>query len=268
MVKIHKPQPSDCGMYECRAKNSNGQTKIKHEVKFNSNEQFVHAHRIEHAERFKRNVVEDSAHSLSSEVLPQSAPHVVSATDNQQDTIADVQENLIINETTDQVIYLKEPDELPKSTKPPALKPKAMPRRNFDEGPIEPFIIRDSKKKLTWEAKIKNITIAKGKDIKIVCIVTGPQPQFKWQKNGKPLVWSKNVVNATKGEFGCVIIKNASLEDSGEYLAQAKNADSEIECSGTVTVFATSKQIETAPTFTRITGLYFLFVGLCLHTLY
>lgn len=246
-------------MYECQAKNSDGQAKIKHEVKFNSNEQFVHARRIEHAERFKRNVVDDSALSLSSEVLAQSAQLVISTSVDKQESFSDVPENLIQVEITNEEQDIKEADELPKPIKAATPQPRAMPRRHFDEGPIEPFIIRDSKKKLTWEAKLKSITASEGKDIKIVCIVTGPQPQFKWQKNGKPLVWSKNVVNKTKGEFGSVIIKNATLEDSGEYTAQAKNADSEIECSGRVTVFATAKQVETVPTFTRVTGLYFWF---------
>lgn len=253
-LRIHKPQSTDCGMYECRAKNNDGQAKIKHEVKFNSSEQFVHAHRIEHVERFKRNVVEDSTLSLSSDVLPQS---VQSVQEDQQESLSNEQQNTIKSEATDQGDETREADETSKPLKPAsAPKPKAMPRRNFTEGPIEPFIIRDSKKKLTWEAKIKNVTTAAGKDIKIVCIVAGPQPQFKWFKNGKPLVWSTNVINKTKGEFGCVIIKNASSQDNGEYTAQAKNADSEIECSGTVNVFTTTKQIESAPTFTRITDYY------------
>lgn len=255
-LRIHKPLPNDCGMYECRAKNSHGQAKIKHEVKFSSNEQFVHAHRIEHVDRFKRNIAEDSTHSLSSEELLQPLPTVVSTTANIIDTPTNLQED--IQETVvDQDKVNTEINELSKTLKPASVpRSKVMPRRSLTEGPIEPFIIRDSKKKLTWEAKIKNTTTEEGKDIKIVCIAAGPQPQFKWLKNGKPLVWSKQIVNATKAEFGCVIIKKVSLDDAGEYTAVAKNADSEIVCSGTVSVFKTTKQVETVPTFTRVTDYY------------
>lgn len=260
-LRIHKPHLEDCGLYECRANNSDGQSKVKHEVNFNSNEQFVHAHRVEHAERFKRQLEEELAFSLPLNISQETSPQVnedvrddsAVTEENQDSTAKDTEQekgDTIDAQSTDQEV-LKEPE----SPKPkPAYKPKIMPRRRFDDGPSEPFIIRDSKKKLTWETKLKNLTAQEGGTLKLVCIVAGPQPQYKWMKNGKPLVWSKDVVNATKGEFGCVKINHVTLSDAGEYTAVAKNSDSEIECSCKVTVFPSTKEVQTKPTFTRITG--------------
>lgn len=263
-LRIHKPQIEDCGLYECRANNSDGQSKVKHEVKFNSNETFVHAHRIEHAERFKRLLEEGIETSLVQHITQDGQqPEVISeaknveSTDSTSKDIDAEKEELVGGSGTDPTTTetSQTVDKEPTLPKPkPTIKPRSMPRRRFDDGPSEPFVIRDSKKKLSWESKLKNLTAQEGGSLKLVCIVAGPQPQYKWMKNGKPLVWSKDVINATKAEFGCVKINKVSLLDAGEYTAQAKNADSEIECSCKVTIFSGAEGVQSKPTFTRITG--------------
>ncbi|XP_021700009.1 muscle M-line assembly protein unc-89 isoform X3 [Aedes aegypti] len=266
-LRIHKPHIEDCGLYECRANNSDGQSKVKHKVKFSSNETFVHAHRIEHAERFKR-LLEEEIEFSSAQNITQEAPqpevksreiNAESAESPSNDTEVEKGEEEVANINKDSTVTETEQpvEKEPTLPKPkPTIKPRTMPRRRFDEGPTEPFIIRDSKKKLLWESKLKNFTAQEGGSIKLVCIVAGPQPQYKWMKNGKPLVWSKDVINATKAEFGCVKINHASLSDAGEYTAIAKNADSEIECTCKVTVFSSAEGVHTKPTFTRITDYY------------
>ncbi|XP_053691616.1 muscle M-line assembly protein unc-89-like [Sabethes cyaneus] len=257
-LRIHKPQPEDCGLYECRAKNNDGNATIKHEVKFNSNQQFVYAHRIEHVEKFKRQSEEEL--TFSSAIHLSNVENTITAKEVSE-TLAEgnflVKESELPDSNDNPIEHEHEheqPVEIAKQK--PIPRKRAMPRRHYDEGPLEPFIIRDSKKKLTWETKLKNITAQEGKTIKLVCIVVGPQPQYKWFKNGKPLVWSKNVINSCQAEFGCVVIKNVSLLDAGQYTAQVKNPDTEIECSCNVIIFTANKEVQTAPTFTRISDYY------------
>uniref|UniRef100_A0A182UXM4 Ig-like domain-containing protein n=1 Tax=Anopheles merus TaxID=30066 RepID=A0A182UXM4_ANOME len=271
---IHKPAPADCGVYECRAVNSAGTAKVSHEVSFTSKDKLIHVQHIEHADYFKRRLEEKEAASLLLTAEP------TPPTDQQQQQPASQAQSQAQQQAepaaTGEPVPPVEPAEgeagetateapAPEATAQeqtaaaaaPKPKFKAMPgRRRFEDGPVEPFVIRDSKNRLMWETKLKNQTVPAGKSIKLTCSVTGPQPTWRWMKNGKPLVWSKSVVNATKVEFGCVRITPTTVADSGEYTAYAKNSFGEIECSCTVTVFATEKDIETVPTFTRVIDYY------------
>ncbi|XP_058817007.1 muscle M-line assembly protein unc-89-like [Topomyia yanbarensis] len=257
-LRIHKPQQEDCGIYECRAKNNDGQTKVQHEVKFGSNEQFVHVHRIEYADRLKRQLEEELAFSSRNLLLQSVQSSIVDKKVDKEYSGAGAFETIESKiETSSSPDFVPEEEKSLETQKSKsAHRIKAMPRRRFYDGPSEPFVIRDSKKKLTWATKLKNVTAQEGGVIKLVCIVTGPLPQYKWFKNGKPLVWSKETINECNAEFGCVRIKNLNLIDCGEYIAVAKNADSEIECCCKVTVFPKTKDVQTSPTFTRITDYY------------
>ncbi|XP_035890512.1 muscle M-line assembly protein unc-89 [Anopheles stephensi] len=271
---IHKPAPSDCGVYECQAVNSAGTAKVSHEVSFTSKDKLIHVQHIEHADYFKRRLEEKEAASLllTAEPTPptdqaqqatqpaqpqaqqQSEPAPVSTSESVPSADTGAEQPDATGEAA------VAPAEAPQEQAAPAAKPKpafkAMPRKRFEDGPVEPFVIRDSKNRLMWETKLKNQTAPAGKTMKLTCSVTGPQPTWRWLKNGKPLVWSKNVINATKGEFGSVRITPTTVADSGEYQAFAKNSFGEIECSCTVNIFATEKDIETVPTFTRVIDYY------------
>ncbi|XP_052890695.1 muscle M-line assembly protein unc-89 [Anopheles moucheti] len=269
---IHKPAPSDCGVYECQAVNSAGTAKVSHEVSFTSKDKLIHVQHIEHADYFKRRLEEKEAASLllTAEPTPptdqqaqQAAPAQSQAQQQAEpapaSTVPSADTGVTEVETTGEETAAPAPDASAEQAAPaPKPKPafKAMPRQRFTDGPVEPFVIRDSKNRLMWETKLKNLTTPAGKTVKLTCSVTGPQPTWRWLKNGKPLVWSKNVVNATKAEFGCVRITPATVADSGEYAAYAKNSFGEIECTCTVNIFATEKDIETVPTFTRVIDYY------------
>lgn len=270
---IHKPAPADCGVYECRAVNSAGTAKVSHEVSFTSKDKLIHVQHIEHADYFKRRLEEKEAASLllTAEPTPptdqqqqqqQPASQAQSQAQQQAEPAATGEPVPPVEPAEGEAGEVDTEAPAPEATAQeqtaaaaPKPKFKAMPgRRRFEDGPVEPFVIRDSKNRLMWETKLKNQTVPAGKSIKLTCSVTGPQPTWRWMKNGKPLVWSKSVVNATKVEFGCVRITPTTVADSGEYTAYAKNSFGEIECSCTVTVFATEKDIETVPTFTRVIG--------------
>uniref|UniRef100_A0A182NFQ7 Ig-like domain-containing protein n=1 Tax=Anopheles dirus TaxID=7168 RepID=A0A182NFQ7_9DIPT len=266
---IHKPVPADCGVYECRAVNSAGTASVSHEVSFTAKEKLIHVQHIEHADYFKRRLEEKEAASLLLTAEP-AAP--APAEQAQPQPQAPAQAPAAAPAPTGEAVAQAEaatdadapPTEAPEpevteqASAAPKPKPfKAMPgRRRFEDGPVEPFVIRDSKNRLLWETKLKNQTAPAGHTMKLTCSVTGPQPTWRWMKNGKPLVWSKSVVNATKGEFGCVRITPTTVADSGEYAALAKNSFGEIECTCTVNVFATETHIETVPTFTRVIDYY------------
>uniref|UniRef100_A0A182QIC7 Ig-like domain-containing protein n=1 Tax=Anopheles farauti TaxID=69004 RepID=A0A182QIC7_9DIPT len=274
---IHKPVPADCGVYECQAVNEAGTAKVSHEVSFTAKDKLIHVQHIEHADYFKRRLEEKEAASLLLTAEP--APPVEEQQQQQQQqqkaqsqapASSEAVEAAPASATTaegDIETSESATGEVPAevtpeaSTEPAAAAPKpkfkAMPgRRRFEDGPVEPFVIRDSKNRLMWETKLKNQTAPAGNTMKLTCSVTGPQPTWRWMKNGKPLVWSKNVINATKAEFGCVRITPTTVADSGEYTALAKNSFGEIECTCTVNVFATETDIETVPTFTRVIDYY------------
>uniref|UniRef100_A0A182K136 Ig-like domain-containing protein n=1 Tax=Anopheles christyi TaxID=43041 RepID=A0A182K136_9DIPT len=266
---IHKPAPSDCGVYECQAVNSAGTAKVLHEVSFTSKDKLIHVQHIEHADYFKRRLEEKEAASLllTAEPTPptdqqQQKQQEASPAQSQAQQAGSVVEGETVPPVSEPAEGEPDATEAPAAEVPaevqaaPKPKSKAMPRRRFEDGPVEPFVIRDSKNRLMWETKLKNQTVPAGKSMKLTCSVKGPQPTWRWLKNGKPLVWSKSVVNATKVEFGCVRITPTTVADSGEYTAYAKNSFGEIECSCTVNVFATEKDIETVPTFTRVIDYY------------
>ncbi|XP_035774828.1 muscle M-line assembly protein unc-89-like [Anopheles albimanus] len=278
---IHKPAPTDCGLYECQAVNSAGTAKVSHVVSFTAKDKLIHVQHIEHADYFKRRLEEKEAASLhliaepaptpvpgtptpqtaaaSQEQAPQVPPVAPSEEQGSEQATATDEAAEVAGESSEAASVVQEAaPEVAGEVAAAKPKPtfKAMPRKRFEEGPVEPFIIRDSKNRLLWETKLKNLTTPAGKTIKLTCSVTGPQPTYKWLKNGKPLVWSKTVINATKAEFGCVRITPTTVADSGEYTALAKNSFGEIECSCTVNIFTTERDIETVPTFTRVIDYY------------
>ena len=62
-----------------------------------------------------------------------------------------------------------------------------------------------------------------GRQVHIRCPVSGsPQPKITWDKDGKPLKFTKNIktVNTTEN----LVILEAKKEDSGKYSCYASNA--------------------------------------------
>ncbi|XP_055540438.1 muscle M-line assembly protein unc-89-like [Wyeomyia smithii] len=106
-------------------------------------------------------------------------------------------------------------------------------------------------KKLFFETQLKNLTVAEGKLVKLVCSCVGPSPTIKWFKNNIPIVWSKTVKNETKLGVGAIHIYNASIADTGTYKCVVSNNFGEIETSCTLTVYEVHQSQCEAPKFTR-----------------
>jgi Immunoglobulin I-set domain len=132
-----------------------------------------------------------------------------------------------------------------------------MPRRRFDEPtPAYDSIIvhRASKNNLRFDSELKDQTVVEGNTVKLLCCVSGPNPNFKWQKNGKQVVWSDRVKNLTKDTFGGIKISKLTEADSGVYSCIIKNSYNELESVCNLVVYPAPPQGDQIPTFSRITG--------------
>lgn len=68
------------------------------------------------------------------------------------------------------------------------------------------------------------VTITEDDNVTLEVKVDGhPKPEVTWSKDGKPLKESESVTIEEKGDYYRIMIKGASLDDSGQYKCEAKS---------------------------------------------
>ncbi|XP_055544316.1 kettin homolog isoform X2 [Wyeomyia smithii] len=115
----------------------------------------------------------------------------------------------------------------------------------------ESYIIRDSKNKLTWAGQLNNITIEKGRTVKMICSVNGERPILKWQKNYKPIDYGERIKLLNDGVVAQILIKDVGVADAGEYICTAKNNFNEITTTCILKVIELATTETSPPTFTK-----------------
>lgn len=137
-------------------------------------------------------------------------------------------------------------------------------RRQVEEEPHEPyefesFRIFNNSKSLKFSGGLSNQTVIEGKNIKMICAVSGPLPILKWFKNGKPVPWSNTIRNNSGEGLGQVVIENIQKSDAAVYTCNAKNQFSEVTTEAVIKVIPRSVlPISTSkPQFTRVLGEFY-----------
>lgn len=145
-----------------------------------------------------------------------------------------------------------------------AVEPVVERRRQVQEESQEPyefesFRIFNNSKSLKFSGGLSNQTVIEGKNIKMICAVSGPLPILKWFKNGKPVPWSATIRNNSGEGLGQVIIENIQRSDAAVYTCSAKNQFNEITTEAVIKVIPKSVlPISTSkPQFTRVLGEYY-----------
>lgn len=87
-----------------------------------------------------------------------------------------------------------------------------------DMEPIKPSV----------QLPLKDITISEGKSTRLDCVIIGqPEPEVIWYHNNRPVKESQDVRLLFQGDRCSLLIKEAYLEDAGEYKVAAINSAGE-----------------------------------------
>lgn len=213
-ICIHKPSFNDNAIYGCEAENSTGKVKITHKVIFHEHVRHTHPQFVYHKESFikPRGIsIEPSSVNTDAEITQAAGqsggdqvqvPETNSGAGDQSsgqtngESGAEAQGgtgggagdgNDDGEDKRDNQKY-KEDDE--DAEKPEGEeeeegvekreKPYRSTRRRRFEGPSEPYVIRDSVKKIQYSVKLKDYTVIAGSNIKLYCQIAGPTPVSKW----------------------------------------------------------------------------------------
>lgn len=109
----------------------------------------------------------------------------------------------------------------------------------------------DPKQKLNFVAHMASRCVTVGTRLKMTCYVAGPEPQYKFLKNGGPCPFNQKVCNRSRENIAAIEFVSVTLDDAAEYTCIAKNATSEVSSSCQLTVYEKAKEDTLAPTFTR-----------------
>lgn len=107
--------------------------------------------------------------------------------------------------------------------------------------------------RLSIAVNLREVILPVGKKIKLCCQFDGPNPNIKWQKNGKPVEQNQRVRVLKSEGMGSLTIEKAQETDSGVYKCVAANSFNQVQTECNVTIFPI-EEITVAPTFTRVKG--------------
>ncbi|KAF4518527.1 hypothetical protein B566_EDAN004271 [Ephemera danica] len=117
-----------------------------------------------------------------------------------------------------------------------------------DIEPVKPVI----------QMQLKDTRVEEGSPVKLDCIITGqPEPEVIWYHDGRPVKESKEVQLLFKGDRCTLVIKEALVEESGEYRVVAVNSAGEASSTCQLIVDANvptpePEFIGVAPKFTKL----------------
>lgn len=66
-----------------------------------------------------------------------------------------------------------------------------------------------------------NVKAVPGEDAELSCEITKPEVTIRWLKNGRPIRQSPKYEMSIEKNLAHLVIKNASIRDSGEYCCEA-----------------------------------------------
>lgn len=139
--------------------------------------------------------------------------------------------------------------------RPPSGKPvkEVVPdviNRRYPPPSIEDMM-RAIRNKLCFVTILTSRVCPENTNIKLSCVVQGPDPMARWIKDNVPVVYSSRIKNMSRNGVCVLDITGCLPEDSGVYQLIVRNQDSDITCSCSLQVYATEHNDDLAPTFTR-----------------
>lgn len=275
---ISYPSNTDSGKYTCQAENVAGKAEIHHQVCYQSKEVYVtdnypgvFHHDQERVERAKSEVreIEEELHitpSISAQEwreyekiksIESSAPasragelaglavdalEFLTPSQNEIDSITIVDNSGLQtpNELSGELKLGTKPKKITK-----LVEPELYERRHQVEAPP------DYKMNLHFTTFLTDRTIEIGNKVRLSCFVDGPDPNYRWLKNGLPLTYSPRCRNVSADSLGALELTNLTLADSGVYTCVVRNPITEIFCSCKLIVFEVLKEHEQPPYFVR-----------------
>lgn len=233
---INKPTEKDSGIYQCTATNKLGSQKQEHKVVYTPPSTPLS----------RRDSGMSSAKREGSEARSAAGGGTAAESGN---------------ETADE----KAAGGGGKGRRPPSGKPKeaveevVTSSRRYQPPSIEEMM-KATRNKLFFVTHLTNRVFPENSKIKLTCVVQGPDPNIRWLKDDAPVVYSTRIKNLSRDGLCVLEISNCVPEDSGTYQLLVRNPDSEVSCSCSVQVYATSQTADFAPTFTRNLKRMFLVV--------
>lgn len=258
---IHDPVKLDGGHWVITAKNEAGEEKVKHQVIFKGKEHFQHVAGIYHADpKLIRD--ENDEYLLPGRSRSASrAASVLSIKSQPREPSIPITEEALNAAFTEEIIEAIEEnaevqaEKAKKNTQKREWRKKLSTLYSTESRPIPEELTKpkplDLKQKLYFEAQLKNMTIAEGSSVKLVCSCVGPSPTIKWFKNNIPVSYSKTLKNNSKLGVGAIHFTTTTVSDSGTYKCVASNNFGEVETSCLLSIYPVlGKQYE-APTFVK-----------------
>lgn len=243
------------------AKNTAGEEKVKHFVIFKGKEHYQHVPGIHHADAKVVIDENDEYHIPGRSRSVSRAASVLSMRSQPREPSMPITEEAAIIENSLQIAASEESaepqEEKTKKTgqKMSEWRKKLSNLYNTQSLPILEELKRtkalDSKQKLHFDAQLKNMTVAEGSSVKLICSCVGPSPTIKWYKNNIPLSYTKVLKNDTKLGVGAITFTTTTVNDSGTYKCVANNNFGEVETSCLLTVFPVLKEQHEAPKFIK-----------------
>ncbi|CAI6344104.1 unnamed protein product [Macrosiphum euphorbiae] len=104
---------------------------------------------------------------------------------------------------------------------------------------------------------LKEQTVLEGKSVHLKCIIVGqPEPEVIWYRDGRPVKESKDIQLLFQGDQCSLVIKEAFIEDAGEYKVVAINSAGEASSTCVLSVEPKSApdidEIVVSPKFTKL----------------
>lgn len=94
------------------------------------------------------------------------------------------------------------------------------------------------KNNLYWGSVLRDRTALEGTKVKLVCSVSGPDPQMRWFKNDTPVAFGSKCLNRSRDGLGTIELVSPTVDDSGDYKCVAKNGNNEISTVCKLTIYS------------------------------
>lgn len=248
---ISHPDESDTGIYVIKAKNRAGEDRASHRIIFKGRDyhrletpvqKLPHRKRPDNPENDREDPSFEKLRQKWRKIKKTLTPPLIGRLPRYEDKDEEVEKTV---QTEGEEGVEKSEEEQPE------------PKRKLtklEKAKLEREIMRNN---LMFEAQLKDQVMLEGSTVKFVCTIVGPDPTFKWMKDGEIITFTKTCKNNTKLGVGSVTISDVNLRDAGVYKCEVSNKYCTVESQATLTVLPRKPFGAVEPTFTRAIKEYY-----------